>query len=220
MKLTMLGTGNALVTECYNTCFVVQNGKQHLLVDGGGGNTLLAQLKHAGFNWMDMREIFVTHKHVDHLMGIVWMIRMICQYMRQGQYQGEAWIYGHDEVIAILKEMADRLLSGKETCFIGNRLHMEVVGDGEERTLIGKKVTFLILAPPKRSSTDSAWIWEMEKSLPAVGTSPTMSVKETMQKTANGSFMRLFVFMIRQRSFILMKSITPRRRMPVSWQKV
>lgn len=27
MKLTMLGTGNALVTECYNTCFVVQNGK-------------------------------------------------------------------------------------------------------------------------------------------------------------------------------------------------
>ena len=132
MKLTMLGTGNALVTECYNTCFVVQNGKKHLLVDGGGGNTLLAQLKHAGFNWMDMREIFVTHKHVDHLMGIVWMIRMICQYMRQGQYQGEAWIYGHDEVIAILKEMADRLLSGKETCFIGNRLHMEVVGDGED----------------------------------------------------------------------------------------
>ena len=47
MKLTMLGTGNALVTECYNTCFVVQNGKKHLLVDGGGGNTLLAQLKHA-----------------------------------------------------------------------------------------------------------------------------------------------------------------------------
>ena len=100
MKLTMLGTGNALVTECYNTCFVVQNGKKHLLVDGGGGNTLLAQLKHAGFDWMDMREIFVTHKHVDHLMGIVWMIRMICQYMRQGQYQGEAWIYGHDEVIS------------------------------------------------------------------------------------------------------------------------
>ena len=44
MKLTMLGTGNALVTECYNTCFVVQNGKKHLLVDGGGGNTLLAQM--------------------------------------------------------------------------------------------------------------------------------------------------------------------------------
>ena len=64
MDITMLGTGNAMVTECYNTCFVLRDGDKHLLVDGGGGNTLLAQLKHAGFDWMDMREIFVTHKHV------------------------------------------------------------------------------------------------------------------------------------------------------------
>ena len=26
MNLTMLGTGHALVTECYNTCFVVNDG--------------------------------------------------------------------------------------------------------------------------------------------------------------------------------------------------
>ena len=25
MKLTMLGTGNAVVTECYNTCFVLED---------------------------------------------------------------------------------------------------------------------------------------------------------------------------------------------------
>ena len=90
MNITMLGTGNAMVTECYNTCFVLEDGDKHLLVDGGGGNTLLRQLKQAGFDWKDMREIFVTHKHVDHLMGVVWMIRMICQNMKQGQYDGEA----------------------------------------------------------------------------------------------------------------------------------
>lgn len=28
MKLTMLGTGNALVTECYNTCFVIEDSYQ------------------------------------------------------------------------------------------------------------------------------------------------------------------------------------------------
>ena len=48
MNITMLGTGNAMVTECYNTCFVLQDGEKHLLVDGGGGNTLLRQLKQAG----------------------------------------------------------------------------------------------------------------------------------------------------------------------------
>ncbi len=31
MKLTMLGTGNALVTECYNTCFLLEN--QGTLID-------------------------------------------------------------------------------------------------------------------------------------------------------------------------------------------
>ena len=47
----------------------------------GGGSAILHQLKHAGYDWMDMRHIFVTHKHVDHLMGIIWMVRMICQFM-------------------------------------------------------------------------------------------------------------------------------------------
>ena len=76
MEITLLGTGNALVTECYNTCFVISHDGKHFLVDGGG-NTLLAQLKHAGFHWMDMREIFVTHKHIDHILKIIWMMRMI-----------------------------------------------------------------------------------------------------------------------------------------------
>ena len=48
MKLTMLGTGNAMVTECYNTCFILSQENQYFLVDGGGGNGLLKQLKKAG----------------------------------------------------------------------------------------------------------------------------------------------------------------------------
>ena len=48
MKLTILGTGNAAVTECYNTCFLLTEGSDHLLVDGGGGNGIFRQLKAAG----------------------------------------------------------------------------------------------------------------------------------------------------------------------------
>ena len=51
MKLTMLGTGNAAVTECYNTCFVISSAGGNILVDGGGGSTLLQRLKAAGFKW-------------------------------------------------------------------------------------------------------------------------------------------------------------------------
>ena len=38
MELIMLGTGNAMVTRCYNTCFVLSSGEEYFLVDAGGGN--------------------------------------------------------------------------------------------------------------------------------------------------------------------------------------
>ena len=38
MHITMLGTGNALVTKCYNTCFVIRDGNAKMLIDGGGGS--------------------------------------------------------------------------------------------------------------------------------------------------------------------------------------
>ena len=48
MTLTILGTGNAVTTECYNTCFVLHESNEYFLVDGGGGSQILHQLKHAG----------------------------------------------------------------------------------------------------------------------------------------------------------------------------
>ena len=76
MNLTLLGTGNATVTHCYNTCFVLHESGQYLLVDGGGGNGLLCQLEKAHLRWQDMRTVFVTHKHMDHLLGILWLMQI------------------------------------------------------------------------------------------------------------------------------------------------
>ena len=74
MKLTILGTGNAKVTKCYNTCFTLneEDEKEYFLVDGGGGSTILKQLEDAGISWKDIHTIFVTHKHIGHLLGIIW----------------------------------------------------------------------------------------------------------------------------------------------------
>ena len=49
MKLTILGTGNAAVCECYNTCFALTNeAGETFLTDCGGGNRILKVLKDAG----------------------------------------------------------------------------------------------------------------------------------------------------------------------------
>ena len=38
-KLIVLGTGNATVTKCYNTCFALKKENEYLLVDAGGGKS-------------------------------------------------------------------------------------------------------------------------------------------------------------------------------------
>lgn len=40
-QIIMLGTGNATVTQCYNTCFLLETCTTRLLVDAGGGNGVL-----------------------------------------------------------------------------------------------------------------------------------------------------------------------------------
>ena len=142
MKLTMLGTGRAVVTECYNTCFVLHEEGRYFLVDGGGGIGLLSRLKSAGIKWNRIRDMFVTHRHMDHIMGILWMIRMICQASKRGEYEGEARIYGHEEVIQILREVSCMLLSEKESRFIGKSVKLIPVTDREEREIIGHRVCF------------------------------------------------------------------------------
>lgn len=142
MELTMLGTGNALVTECYNTCFAIKEKEEYFLVDAGGGNGILHQLKYAGIDWKKIHTIFVTHKHVDHIMGIVWMVRLICQRISQGEYDGEVILYGHEEALELVREMAEKLLTKKTTKYIDVKFHFVPVVDGESKKILGKKVTF------------------------------------------------------------------------------
>ena len=51
-------------------------------------------------------------------------------------------IYAHDEVISILKQMADLLLPKKVTRFIDDRLHLVEVKDGQHLDIDGFDITF------------------------------------------------------------------------------
>lgn len=142
MKLTILGTGNAMVTECYNTCFVCSDGTEHFLIDGGGGSTLLTQLKRAEIPWRDIRTVFITHKHIDHLLGIIWIMRLVTQKMSEGDYEGEVTVYGHSEVLELLRELCEKLLQKKTLRFLDTRVHLIPVEDGECCEVLGREVTF------------------------------------------------------------------------------
>ena len=172
MELTMLGTGNALVTECYNTCFAIREKADYFLVDGGGGNTILHQLKYAGIDWKKIRTIFVTHKHVDHIMGIVWILRLICQRISQGEFDGEVTLYGHDEALELVREMAEKLLPAKVTKYVDDKFHLVPVVDGESKEILGKKVTFFDIHSTKAKQFGFCMEMDDGKKLTCCGDEP------------------------------------------------
>ena len=75
--LILLGTGNATVTKCFNTCFAIKTGEEYFLVDTGGGNGIMTQLEKAGIPMESIHEIFMSHEHTDHLLGLIWLIRHV-----------------------------------------------------------------------------------------------------------------------------------------------
>lgn len=148
-ELVVLGTGNALVTECYNTCFALRGGDGIFLVDTGGGNGLLKQLQCAGIPLEDIHDIFLTHQHTDHLLGLFWLIRLMAQYRERGRYDGQCRIYCHAELAHIIEQVVELLLEPKLARALGDFIHLVPVGDGEERTVAGYAVTFFDICSTK-----------------------------------------------------------------------
>ncbi len=136
-ELTLLGTGNAAVTHCYNTCFTLRCGAQVLLVDGGGGNGILARLEQAGVALSEIHDIFLTHTHTDHILGIVWVLRMVAQAMNAGKYSGELHIYGHAEGLQALETICRLTLPGKVCRHINADILLHVLDDGAAFTAAG-----------------------------------------------------------------------------------
>jgi len=148
-KLIVLGTGHAMVTRCYNTCFVLDDGEGLILVDGGGGNTLLARFQQASLDWHRLHHLIVTHAHIDHLLGVIWAIRRVATGILHGRYMGNLQIYGHGEVLDTIETICRLTLRPVENQLFGNRLILLPVADGEEQTLLRYPVTFFDLGSEK-----------------------------------------------------------------------
>lgn len=127
-QITMLGTGNATVSQIYNTCFVLQTPSTLMLVDAGGGNGILAQLKKIHVQISDIHHLFVTHAHTDHVLGGIWVIRMVAQCKG---YEGLLHVYGNDKVIKVIKTIIDMILAKKQLAKMAERVVFHQLEDGD-----------------------------------------------------------------------------------------
>ena len=127
-QITMLGTGNATVSQIYNTCFLLQTPSSMMLVDAGGGNGILSQLKKAGVQISDIHHLFVTHAHTDHVLGVIWVIRMVAQCKG---YEGLLHVYGNDKVMKVIKTIIDMILAKKQLAKVAERVVFHQLEDGD-----------------------------------------------------------------------------------------
>ena len=127
-QITMLGTGNATVSQIYNTCFLLKTPSTLMLVDAGGGNGILSQLKKVNVLISDIHHLFVTHAHTDHVLGVIWVIRMVAQCKG---YEGLLHVYGNDKVMKVIKTIIDMILAKKQLAKVAERVVFHQLEDGD-----------------------------------------------------------------------------------------
>lgn len=148
-ELIILGTGNANAVRCYNTCLALRKGEEYLLVDAGGGNGILRQLEQAEIPMERIHHIFLSHEHTDHILGMVWMIRMIAARIKQGRYEGNLHLYMHTELVETLLTIVKLTVQGKFVRLIGERIFFHPLEDGDTVEILSEKVTFFDIRSEK-----------------------------------------------------------------------
>lgn len=148
-NLIVLGTGNAQAIHCYNTCFAMKKGDEYFLTDAGGGNGILSALEKQQIPIENIHHVFVTHAHNDHILGMVWIVRMAAASMNKGTYKGTLHIYCHQELVEIIQTLSCLTIGKKFTDHFHKRILFHVVGDGEQMEILGDQFTFFDIGSTK-----------------------------------------------------------------------
>lgn len=177
-RIIMLGTGHAMVTKCYNTCFLLDNEEEYLLVDAGGGNQILSQLEKAEVNIGDIHYMFVTHSHTDHVLGVVWVIRKISTLMKQGRYDGDFVVFCHDECRDTIMTLCQLTLMAKQFQMIGERIFIDEVKSEEVLELPGMKLEFFDIGSTKKKQFGFCAEFASGKTVTCLGDEPYRDICE------------------------------------------
>ena len=172
MKLTMLGTGSAAVTNCYNTCFLISDNKNHFLVDAGGGNQILKILNQLDIPITDIENIFITHSHTDHILGAVWLVRMIGQAINYDNCTKTFKIYCHEDTAFALKTMCCLTLPNSITKHFNDKIKIEIIYDNDEMTILNCNVRFFDIKSDKTKQFGFVFTLSDGKKLVCCGDEP------------------------------------------------
>lgn len=141
-KIIMLGTGAGGTLDLYNTCFVIQNDVGNFLVDTGGSIEVLKRMQQVGIALDDIRDIFISHSHTDHILGLIWIFKKIGSKLIGGEKREPINIYCNDVVYEAIKGIAAYTLSESLLKRIYNIINFNILKDGDKVTINGVDYEF------------------------------------------------------------------------------
>lgn len=134
-KIIMLGTGNGGTLDLYNTCFVIQNEGHNFLIDTGGSIEIIKRLKLVGIPLKDIKHIFISHSHTDHLLGLIWMFKKMSRMVVHGELTEKITIYCNDVVYEAIQGVSKYVLSNKLVEAISKIIHFVILKDGDKQMI-------------------------------------------------------------------------------------
>ena len=169
MKIIVLGTGHGTATKCYNTCFALKDKEKYFLVDSGGGNGILNQIEETKISLDKIESMFISHTHTDHIMGSVWIIRVIGRKYLVEDFNKPFYIYGNDEVINAIRKMSEAVLPPKFCELLDDKIKLQVVDTGDTVQILDNKVTFFDINAAKVKQTGFYMEYEDGKRFTFIG---------------------------------------------------
>ena len=141
-KIKMLGTGHGFVYKLYNTCFLLQNDDKFLLVDTGGSAEIVKRLEESNIKLIDIHDIFISHCHTDHILGLMWMLKKYGGIFKQNLYKGKLNIYCNAEVSESINSIYPHIFPKVYVDLIKEHININILQDGEKIEIAGLNFEF------------------------------------------------------------------------------
>lgn len=132
-----------------NTSCVLDDGKELFLTDGTGGTDVLHCFDKMHLDWRRLHHAFLSHEHTDHFLGMVWVVRMIAEYLELDDYEEDFFLYGHSEVLDKIKAVCRMILKKRSQEYLDRRIFFVPVFDHEEKKILDYTFTFFDIESTK-----------------------------------------------------------------------
>jgi ribonuclease Z len=150
--IRLLGTGGAANEERHQASLLVGSGDSAdeglIMLDTGGGLDVVRQLVAAGYSPTAVRDIFVSHQHLDHVGGLepllLWsVIRTLREH--GDPPEEETRVYAEPRVLFVVERVFDAVATAAPRLF-GGKLRLAPVADGSviELRSGARLTTFLV----------------------------------------------------------------------------